>query len=250
MKNKNKIFKRIFVVGIVCAILGCILYLQDGYSMDSVAKNALNSTSTVIVKEEPSATLFQPNQKTETGLIFYPGGKVEYQAYAPLMQDLAEKGIYCVLVKMPLNLAVFDINAAESYIQTTKDISNWYIGGHSLGGAMAAKYADQHPHDLKGLLLLGAYSTQDLSDTNLSCLAIYGSHDHIMNRNHWHKYRHDLPENTIIKIIKGGNHSQFGSYGLQKNDGKATISPVKQQHETAKEAIKCILRSIELLLFL
>lgn len=124
MKNKNKIFKRIFVVGIVCAILGCILYLQDGYSMDSMAKNALNSTSTVIVKEEPSATLFQPNQKTETGLIFYPGGKVEYQAYAPLMQDLAEKGIYCVLVKMPLNLAVFDINAAESYIQTTKDISN------------------------------------------------------------------------------------------------------------------------------
>lgn len=238
MKNKKRILKRIFVVCIVFVILGSIFYIQDGYSMDATAKSALHSTAAVIVKEERSATLFQPNKKTNTGLIFYPGGKVEYQAYAPLMQDFAKKGIYCVLVKMPLNLAVFDVNAADSYIQTTKNITNWYIGGHSLGGAMAAKYADQHPKNLKGPLLLGAYSTQDLTDTNLSCLAIYGSHDHIMNHDHWHKYRHDLPENTVVKIIKGGNHSQFGSYGLQNKDGKATISPAKQQHETVEEAIK------------
>ena len=34
--------------------------------------------------------------------------------------------------------------------------------------------------------------------------------------------------------MEGGNHSQFGNYGEQKGDGKATISAEEQQRQTVK----------------
>lgn len=48
-----------------------------------------------------------------TGLIFYPGGKVQYEAYAPLLYHLAENGIFCVLLHMPGNLAVLSVYGTE-----------------------------------------------------------------------------------------------------------------------------------------
>ena len=36
------------------------------------------------------------------------------------------------------------------------------------------------------------------------------------------------------QIIKGGNHSQFGSYGLQEGDGKASISAGEQRAQTVR----------------
>ncbi len=78
------------------------------------------------------------------GLIFYPGGKVEYTAYQPLMAACAERDILCVLVEMPFNLAVFDINAADGIQEQYPEVGHWYIGGHSLGGSMAASYLSKH----------------------------------------------------------------------------------------------------------
>ena len=66
--------------------------------------------------------------EADTGLIFYPGGKVEYKAYEPLMKALASEGVMCVLVEMPFHLAVLDVNAAEGIQEMYPDIKNWYIG--------------------------------------------------------------------------------------------------------------------------
>ena len=187
------------------------------------------------VEQDVSVTWFLPNQPT-AGLIFYPGGKVEDTAYAPLMRAIAEKGILCGLVKMPGNLAVFSPNAANGLQQAHPEITDWYIGGHSLGGAMAASYAAKHSDDYAGLILLAAYSTKDLTSTSLRVLSIYGSEDGVLNRDSNEKDLKNLPE----VVIDGGCHAQYDSYGAQMGDGTPTISDEEQIQQTAT----CISRFI------
>ena len=159
--------------------------------------------------------------------------KVENTAYAPLLHDLAEDGILCVLVKMPCNLAVLDRNAADSIPERFFEVTDWYIGGHSLGGAMAASYAAKHTDELDGLVLLAAYSTADLTDSGLRVYAAYGSEDGVLNREKYEADRTNLPQDTTETVIDGGCHAGFGSYGAQKGDGTPTISAEEQQRQTA-----------------
>ena len=142
---------------------------------------------------------------------------------ALLMRALAEKGVLCVLVDMPLRLAVMDVNAADGIPKKYPQVTRWPIGGHSLGGAMAASYAAAHPEDFSALALLAAYSTKALPDT-LAVVSLYGTADKALN---WEKYeasRMNLPATAQEIAIPGGNHAQFGSYGAQEGDGEATIS--------------------------
>ena len=232
--KKNRILKIICITLLsIVIVIGAVfgVYVHDYYHMNRTAEKALKSTDTITVKEEKDRTVFEP-EKYDTGLVFYPGGKVEYQAYAPLMQDYAKKGILCVLVKMPFNLAVFNTNKAEHVIDDYTKVKNWYIGGHSLGGSMAALCASKNSDDFKGIIFLGSYTTKDLKNTNLKAVSLYGSEDQVLNRESYQKYHDNLPENTIEEILIGGNHSQFGSYGHQDGDGTATISAEKQREET------------------
>jgi len=127
---------------------------------------------------------------------------------------------------MPFNLAVFDVNAADRIYSKFPGIVNWYIGGHSLGGAMASSYADKNTDKIKGLILLGAYS---VGSADISTLAIYGSNDGVLDRS-------KLAGTDNVLEIAGGNHAYFGNYGEQKGDGKAEITR-EQQQEHAAEAI-------------
>ena len=166
------------------------------------------------------------------GLIFYPGGKVEHAAYTPLMEMLASEGILCVLVEMPFRLAVLDVNAADGIPEAFPEVECWYMGGHSLGGSMAASYLASHTEDFDGLILLGAYSTADLSGSGLTVLSVYGSEDGVMNREKYAEYKPNLPEGFTEVIIEGGNHAYFGAYGEQEGDGTATVTPAEQVRET------------------
>lgn len=147
--------------------------------------------------------------------------------------DLAEDGILCVLVKMPCNLAVLDRNAADSIPERFSEVTDWYIGGHSLGGAMAASYAAKHTDELDGLVLLAAYSTADLTDSGLRVYAAYGSEDGVLNCEKYEADRINLPQDTTETVIDGGCHAGFGSYGAQKGDGAPVISAEEQQQQTA-----------------
>ena len=166
-------------------------------------------------------------------MIFYQGGEVQYEAYAPLMRACAERGILCVLVKMPFNLAVFDIDAADGIQQQYPQIENWYIGGHSLGGSMAASYLGKHTGEYKGLVLLAAYSTENLSETGLHVISVYGTEDQVLNMDKYEQYRENLPPDLTEKVIDGGCHAYFGSYGVQDGDGIPTISREEQIQITA-----------------
>ena len=185
------------------------------------------------------AQVFEP-EDIQAGLVFYPGGLVDYAAYAPLMQALSDRGILCLLTEMPLDLAVLDMNAADGLQALYPQVDRWLIGGHSLGGAMAASYVSKHADAYDGLVLLGAYSTADLSGTDISVLSIYGTEDGVLNREKYAGCLKHYPQHFDEVIINGGNHAYFGDYGAQKGDGEAAISREAQIRITA-DAIAAML---------
>lgn len=235
---KHQYLKRAILILLAVLLisgLGIGLYAADYYHMDQTALSALESSDTVTVALQDGLAVFHPENPT-AGLIFYPGGKVEYTAYAPLMQLLAREGILCVIPQMPLNLAVLDLHAADHIPAQFPEIHTWYIGGHSLGGSMAASCAAKHD-TFSGLVLLASYSTADLTGGNLQVISIYGTEDGVLNLEKYEQYRENLPEQTTERILTGGNHAQFGDYGLQDGDGTATISPEQQLQSTVTEIL-------------
>ena len=237
-KRKRKIFIIIISVLLIIAILvgACAIYVGDYYRADNEAIGAFLPQGTTW-KEEPDGTIvFEPKGATK-GFIFYPGGKVEYTAYIPLMQECAEKGILCVLVEMPCNLAVLDINAADGIQNEYPEIEEWYIGGHSLGGSMAASYLADNTDDYEGLILLGSYSTADLSDTDISVLSVFGSEDKVMNREKYEDNKLNLPRNFTEVVIDGGCHAYFGMYGTQDGDGTPSITNEEQIRLTVENIV-------------
>ena len=229
-KRKRKLFIIITSIISVLAILIaiCAGYLGEYYKADQNAIGAFAPLQTVSAQSpDDEITVFSSENPTK-GFIFYPGGKVECSAYQPLMAACAEQGVLCVLVEMPFNLAVFDINAADGIKEQYPEIKEWYIGGHSLGGSMAASYLSNHIDEYEGLILLGSYSTADLSKTDLNVLSIYGSEDLIMNREKYDENKSNLPSDFTEVIIDGGCHAYFGMYGVQDGDGKPTISNEEQ----------------------
>ena len=151
------------------------------------------------------------------------------------MEALAAEEIFCVLVEMPFHLAVFDVNAADGIREQYPEIEDWYLGGHSLGGSMAAAYLADHADDFEGLILLGSYSTADLSDTELKVLSVYGSEDGVLNRENYEENRGNLPDDFTEIVIDGGCHAYFGMYGAQEGDGVPRITNTKQILQAAAE---------------
>lgn len=238
-KRKRKIFIVTTSVVLAFAIIvgACAIYLCDYYRADNEEIGAFLPQGTTW-KEKPDGTIvFEPEGATK-GFIFYPGGKVEYTAYIPLMKACAEEGILCVLVEMPFNLAVLDINAADGIQKEYPEIEEWYIGGHSLGGSMAASYLANHIEDYEGLILLGSYSTSDISDTDINVLSVFGSEDKVMNREKYEDNKSNLPSDFTEFVIDGGCHAYFGMYGPQDGDGTATITNEEQISLTVKSIVK------------
>lgn len=209
------------VLLILAILAGAFLwYVSDYYRAEDVALEFLAQDNGI--SQRDNLTILSPTAPTETAIIFYPGAKVEAEAYLPLLDQIRQTGVTCILVHMPFNMAIFDANAAEEVIAQFPEFQHWYVAGHSMGGAMASKFASDHPDQVDGLILMGAYIYGNYPDEK--ALTIYGSlnqsvEDHI-----------DYTENIVE--IEGGNHAQFGNYGPQKGDLPAAISAEEQQAQT------------------
>lgn len=239
MKNKRRILIWIIsVTSAIAIILGaCAIYVSDHYRADSTAIASFTASHSVSPNENPDGIItFEPLDPI-AGFIFYPGGKVEYTAYVPLMSALAEEGVLCILIPMPFNLAVLDMNAAKGMTEQYTGIDDWYIGGHSLGGSMAASFVADNSDDYEGLILLGSYSTTQIA---LPVLSIYGSEDKVMNREKYDKYRSNINSSLTEHVIDGGCHAYFGMYGAQDGDGMPSISNEEQINITVTEIITFI----------
>jgi hypothetical protein len=184
--------------------------------------------------------VFRPtDHEPTTGLVFYPGGRVDPRSYAPAARAIAAEGPLVVIVPLPLNLAVFAPERAESVIEAFPDVAHWAIGGHSLGGAMAARFVYQHPTSVEGLVLWAAYpaANNNLAGRQLAVVSIYGTVDGLATVEKINASRPLLPSDTRWVAIEGGNHAQFGWYGSQRGDNAATIFiGVQQQQVVAATA--------------
>ena len=231
-KHKKLIVSLSALVTVLLAVLiGCVVYVNDYYRAEDTAIAAMTCAYNYTVEEYDENIAFVPNEPV-AGLIFYPGGKVEHTAYSCLMAEFAKEGVLCVLVEMPFRLAVLDMNAADGIQDNFPEVEKWYIGGHSLGGAMAASYISNHTSEFYGLLLLGAYSTADISDSGLSVISVYGSEDKVLNMEKYEENRELLPSEFTELVIDGGCHSYFGNYGHQDGDGEPSVSREEQIKQT------------------
>lgn len=222
------------IAGVVALIIMCggLFYLNDHYhTNDELVKKYVVENVEVIENKEDKAIIYKPTGEIKAGFVFYPGGKVEYDAYTPLLKECAANGILCIVVEMPYNLAIFGTNRALDVIPDYPEVTDWYIGGHSLGGTMAASCAYGNPSVFKGVILLASYSTSDITFSRV--LSIYGTEDEILNEKNYNKNKENLPKKYEEYEIIGGNHAYFGMYGVQEGDGTPKISNVEQIQTTA-----------------
>lgn len=236
----------IVLVVIFLSTAGFIIWGSIPAAPMAEALDALITNETVLVENE-EWIVFSPRRLTaETGLIFYPGGRVDPRAYAPLLHQVAEAGYLAVIIPMPLNLAVFSPNKAAEVITTFPEIESWAVGGHSLGGAMAARFAYQNPDMVQGLVLLAAYpaNSDNLSGSGLDVVSIYGNLDGLATPEKIQASEVLLPSDTTWVAITGGNHAQFGWYGDQQGDNAAQISRQEQQDKIV-EATLALLKDLQ-----
>lgn len=177
--------------------------------------------------------------EVKAGIILYPGAKVENAAYSYYGALLAEAGYDVFIPSVLLNFSLLSVNNSSIIMESNTNITNWYVGGHSLGGVAATMFAKEHMTAIDGVILLASYPSEgsNLSDTNLAVLSLYAEFDGLTEQSDIENSRALLPVNTDFVEIKGGNHAQFGMYGKQKGDLQAEISAVEQQEQLAQETI-------------
>jgi len=230
MRFKFRYILITLIVIVLLAIGGFVVWAENSLGPGKQALAALESDSQVKV-QQADLVVFQPvDAQASVGFKFYPGGRVDYRSYAPVLRQIAVDGYLVVLVPAPLNLMVFDVNAADAVFSQFPQITHWAVGGHSLGGAMAANYLYTHPGAADGLILFASYPAEsnDLSDSDLQVLSIYGTRD-MAGMEKFDATRMLLPADTTWVVIEGGNHAQFGDYGSQPGDNQAMISAMDQQ---------------------
>lgn len=230
-KRKNlKYFVSAALAILAIIIIGFLIWAETPYPAQPEALDAMNSSEKYLVNVTDFIT-FKPAKPYNSGVIIYPGARIDPKAYAPLCKFLAEEQHLCVIVPMPLNLAIFGIEKADEVRKAFPEIHYWIMAGHSLGGSMAARYIKNHESDsdLKGLTLMASYSDVDLSKDLILVTSFRGTNDGIFPKDTWENTKSNLPSKySTFTEIQGGNHSQFGYYGLQAGDGEATISHEEQ----------------------
>lgn len=227
---------------VVLALAAFVIWAETPFAAGPEAIAALATDARVQVATDKWIVFEPAAPPARTGFVLYPGGRVDARAYAPVARRIAERGFLVVIVPVRLNLAFFDLDAAAPVLAAYPAIEHWAVGGHSLGGVAASAFAAAHPR-VEGLALWAAYPADDaLRAGTLRVVSVYGSRDAIAGDGVG-RSRTQLPGDTTFVVIDGGNHSQFGAYGLQPGDAPATISPEAQWAQTA-DATAALLESL------
>lgn len=232
-------------ITILVIMLGFLIWAMNPAQPTDRAQQALVAGEGLNI-EHSDWLSFQPTDTdVRAGFIIYPGGHVDPRAYAPVARAISREGFAVFIVPMPLNLAVFGYEKAGEVIKANPQIEVWAIGGHSLGGAMAARYAARNPGQVQGLVLWASYPAQAdlLNQSTLKIASIYATQDGLATVEDIRNSRGLLPADTLWVEITGGNHAQFGDYGPQSGDGEARIDRTAQQ-QLVIEATLSILEAV------
>ena len=238
-----KILKRV-LLGLLAVVavltLGFVVWASAAAKPTDTALRALESDKRMSVGQQNGFITFSPaGISPTTGFIFYPGGRVDYRAYAPVLRMIAEQGYFVALVKVNLNLAFFDIHAADEVISGHPEIRQWAVGGHSLGGVAASSYASGRPEVVSGVVFWASYPADDsLKGLAIPVLSVFGSNDGLSTLDTIEESRALLPPDAVFVLVEGGNHAQFGSYGEQSGDNPASIPAEEQWAQVAEATAK------------
>lgn len=225
----------ILVIAILAIVIAGFIYFNDYYHAEMVASDYLNGNNEVKIINTSNGLLLD-GKGNDSAVIFYPGAKVEYTSYLPMLMELSKRGVDCYLVEMPFNFAFFGQNSADEIIGSG-NYTHYFMAGHSLGGVAASSYVNE-TNKSDGLILFAGYPTKEIEKPVLS---IYGSNDNVFNVKSYEESK-PLMDNLTEVVIEGGNHGQVGNYGNQSGDGVATISYEKQQKQSVNEIIEFINR--------
>jgi predicted alpha/beta-hydrolase family hydrolase len=240
-----RLFKRILLglpIVLLLAAAGFTAWAYTPLGPMPEAIAALQSDAVVQVTTSPWLTFTPVGRQPTTGFIFYPGGRVDARSYAPAARAIAGQGYLVVIVPMPFNLAVTNPGAAAAVIRAHPEIRQWAVGGHSLGGAMAANFAYAHPEAVQGLVLWAAYpaGNNSLAGRQLSVVSISATNDGLATPEKIAASRQLLPADARFVAIAGGNHAGFGWYGPQGGDGQAVISRAEQQAQVIAATVELL----------
>lgn len=236
-RDRLKIPVITIILGLVLAgVAAGVSFLRPQEVMKR-ASSALQWSTTVTVSKQKingvNGFFFIPDRKKDACFVFYPGARVSARAYAPNALAIAEEGYQVFIVSMPLNLAVLASGSAGRVIHGIEEVDQCVIGGHSMGGAMAARFAANKRSEVAGLVLWAAYPPRGVEfDQDLAVLSITGSKDRIS------RSKRQLPGDAEFVEIEGGNHSQFGWYGFQSGDGQAKITREQQMEIITEVTVK------------
>ncbi|KUP07579.1 hypothetical protein Q75_04930 [Bacillus coahuilensis p1.1.43] len=232
MKKWLKWFIILLFAFILFGGIGFYLWATDTYEPTEEAL--------LYVEQRSKERIVFGNDEASIGFIFYPGAKVEKEAYSYLGVQLKKQNIMVVIPDMPLNLAILGTNKAEEIIMDYPSIEEWYIGGHSLGGAAASTIVLDN-NKIKGIIYLASYPVEDMSTINdLPSLSISASLDGLATSEEMEEKNKWLSSPAEIVVIDEGNHANFGMYGPQKGDRNSPLTSKEQIDLVTEEIISWI----------
>jgi len=236
-RRASRLRRRIRVAGwssLVALLLGVVAFLiwtQLVMPADREAAQVVFDDPALRVTDTDSSVVIAPSGPASgVGLVFIPGAKVDPYAYlATLAGTVEQTGLTVVITKPVLNLAFFDLRPLDTFTAAAPEVTDWLVGGHSLGGVRACMFAQDRANEVAGLVLFGSYCASAIDDARLPVLSISGSQDGLSTPAKIEDTAALLPADTTFVQIDGANHASFGAYGDQPGDGVATLTPAQSE---------------------
>ena len=241
--NRRRLWMRVRRVWVTLGLSATAIFViwsLIAYRASAEARVAARPDSLVDVRHDGGIWYFTPRRSSSTpraGLVFFPGALVDPVAYAPIAHAVAAQGFPSFIVELPRRGAFGGAESSELWtrfralLQQPDMPARWVLAGHSRGGVVASQVASAPPDGFSGLVLIG---TSHPRDVDLSALAVpvtkvAGTHDGLASPGEVEQNRGKLPASTRWVWVEGGNHSQFGWYGFQPGDKRATIDAATQR---------------------
>jgi pimeloyl-ACP methyl ester carboxylesterase len=199
----------------ILAVAGSWIWGQVSLAKPTAeALAALASDERVTVQEGDFLTFRPASGPVRAGVIFYPGANCDVRGYAPVLRRIAQQGYLVVDVAMPLNFAIYAPDRADAVREAFPDIQRWVIIGHSMGGAMAARYAYLNQDQLAGAIIWDSYppESDSLADSSLPVWHIHRATPDGKPPEKFAVMRHLYPASSTWVPVPGGIHMYFGSF--------------------------------------
>ena len=228
---------RVALIALAIGWIALLAWLRP-FSAQEPALTAMQSDAAVTVTETATRIVFSPSGTASTTAVFFePGAKVEARAYAATLRPLAEAGLTVVIAKQPLAIAFLSLGEFDAVRDDYPDITKWAVGGHSLGGIVAAIQADEADGDaaapVVGLFFYASYPATDISSTlTASVLSVSAANDGLSTPADIDATKSLLPTDTTYVVIAGAVHAYFADYGAQPGDGEPSVD-----HDVARDEI-------------